>query len=565
MAVFRWRVTSGLFNLASDWANTTLRINPARTTPGINDTAAFATGGGAITGFGSVGDLIVEGGNSLPWLIGAQLQAVTSSIGGPTEVVAGGAWKAGATAIGIATTLTIRDGGLLQASTLVMSAGSALIVLGTGSAVIGSGAGPPGVMTVNATISGAGTITAAGGIADQGTITASGGTLTLNAPISGTGSLQIGTNATLSLTAASASNVTFIGPGGTLEVTSVSSAADPSLSEQGVISGFTAGETILYAGVDAVTSAVATAGGPGLTALRLFSGASFLGSLTLAGSFADFSFKVGPHGAVGTDITLAPRLAPDPVPPPVPVPAPLFDAGYYLAHNPDVAAAGVDPHEHFRASGRHEARNPDAWFDTNFYLQRNPDVAAAGVDPLQHFEAFGWKEGRAPSLLFDDAKYLAANPDVNAAGIDPLVHYVLYGQHEGRATFLGGGTAKADKLIDAAFYDRQLGATLIPTGIEAAQQAAASYGASGWQAGLDPNALFDTKYYLGHNPDVAAAHVNPLEHYESFGWKEGRDPSAAFSTNKYLGAYADVNAAGVDPLLHFMEFGQTEGRIAFTV
>lgn len=29
------------------------------------------------------------------------------------------------------------------------------------------------------------------------------------------------------------------------------------------------------------------------------------------------------------------------------------------------------------------------------YLAHNPDVAAARIDPLQHYEAYGWKEGRA--------------------------------------------------------------------------------------------------------------------------------------------------------------------------
>lgn len=64
---------------------------------------------------------------------------------------------------------------------------------------------------------------------------------------------------------------------------------------------------------------------------------------------------------------------------------------------------------------------------------------------------------------------------------------------------------------------------------------------------------------------MAAAHVDPLLHYEVFGWKEGRDPSAAFSTSKYLAAYSDVKQAGMDPLLHFVLFGQAEGRSAFTV
>jgi serralysin len=61
---------------------------------------------------------------------------------------------------------------------------------------------------------------------------------------------------------------------------------------------------------------------------------------------------------------------------------------------------------------------------------------------------------------------------------------------------------------------------------------------------------------------VAAAGVNPLDHYRSVGWKEGRDPSAGFDTLGYLAANPDVAAAGVNPLDHFLQFGIDEGRTA---
>jgi hypothetical protein len=109
-----------------------------------------------------------------------------------------------------------------------------------------------------------------------------------------------------------------------------------------------------------------------------------------------------------------------------------FDAEYYLAHNADVAAAGVDPLTHYMTYGWHEGRNPNADFDTNYYLAHNADVAAAGVNPLQHYEQSGWLEGRNPSTAFNTNAYLAANPDVAAAHVDPLDHYLNYGINEGR-------------------------------------------------------------------------------------------------------------------------------------
>ena len=242
---------------------------------------------------------------------------------------------------------------------------------------------------------------------------------------------------------------------------------------------------------------------------------------------------------------------------------PLVDYAYYYAHNPDVRAAGLDASAHYATYGRFEGRNPNGMFDTNYYLTQNADVRAAGIDPLKHFENYGWKEGREPSLLFSDAKYLAANSDLRGVGLNPLQHYLEYGISEGRMAFLTGASAPADILVDPTYYDKQLGATLLPTGVAAQQQAAASYDQSGWTKGLNPDAFFDTNYYLIHNADVAAAHIDPLRHYETYGWMEHRDPSAAFSTDKYLTAYADVKAAGLNPLVHYVQYGQGEGRTAF--
>lgn len=197
-------------------------------------------------------------------------------------------------------------------------------------------------------------------------------------------------------------------------------------------------------------------------------------------------------------------------------------------------------------------------FDDAYYLAHNPDVAAAGVDPYRHFLANGWREGRDPSTRFSLMDYLAANPDVKAAAVDPLLHYLKYGRAEGRAAFAVAGPA--DPAVDAAFYY-----AANPDVRAAGASATAHYYAYGSHEGRNPNAFFDTNFYLAHNPDVAAAQINPLLHYERFGWHEGRNPSAGFSTKGYLAAYSDVKSANVDPLLHFVVYGQAEGRAAFAV
>jgi lipopolysaccharide biosynthesis protein len=71
-------------------------------------------------------------------------------------------------------------------------------------------------------------------------------------------------------------------------------------------------------------------------------------------------------------------------------------------------------------------------FDAEWYRANNPDVAAADIDPVVHYLESGASEGRRPGPDFDPAAYLAANPDVAAAGANPLRHYLLLGRQEER-------------------------------------------------------------------------------------------------------------------------------------
>jgi hypothetical protein len=84
------------------------------------------------------------------------------------------------------------------------------------------------------------------------------------------------------------------------------------------------------------------------------------------------------------------------------------------------------------------------FFDAAYYLANNPDVAANGIDPALHFAQRGWKEGRKPGPRFDPVHYLEQNPDVAKAGLNPLLHFADRGRAEGRRGLLpAGGTARA--------------------------------------------------------------------------------------------------------------------------
>ena len=74
------------------------------------------------------------------------------------------------------------------------------------------------------------------------------------------------------------------------------------------------------------------------------------------------------------------------------------------------------------------------------------------------------------------------------------------------------------------------------------------------------SSLFDTHYYLIHNPDVASRGMVPEWHYLLYGGVEGRDPSPVFSSGFYLKQYPDVKDSGMNPLVHYVLYGQKEGR-----
>jgi Protein of unknown function (DUF707)/Protein of unknown function (DUF616) len=67
----------------------------------------------------------------------------------------------------------------------------------------------------------------------------------------------------------------------------------------------------------------------------------------------------------------------------------FFDREWYLRKNPDVAESGIDPVCHYVVFGAREGRDPKPSFSTRNYLSHNPDFAAAVLDPR-----FRWKHRR---------------------------------------------------------------------------------------------------------------------------------------------------------------------------
>ena len=224
----------------------------------------------------------------------------------------------------------------------------------------------------------------------------------------------------------------------------------------------------------------------------------------------------------------------------------LFDSDWYLARNPDVAAAGIAPFAHFMTHGIVEDRDPHPLFSSGWYrIQMYRHNTEANLPPLLHYLSSGRAQRLSPHPLFDPRYYLETYQDVAATGFDPLRHFLTYGAAEWRnphplvwmqrlAEQPGFAKGSANVLIDY-LKDPQL------------------FSAS-------PHPLFNAAAYLADNPDVARAGVNPLLHYCAVGWRQGRAAHRVFAGDWYLAHHSDVLDADVDPLAHYLRHGAQEYR-----
>jgi hypothetical protein len=165
----------------------------------------------------------------------------------------------------------------------------------------------------------------------------------------------------------------------------------------------------------------------------------------------------------------------------------LFDMAWYLAVNPDVADAGIDPVEHFCLHGWREGRRPNPCFDTAWYVKTYGTVIGEHANPLIDYAVSGERLGRRPSQSFDPVKYRLRHrlgPDES-----PLRHFLARQRADARA----GSPSRVLSWI------RRFTARAPEFSIE-----------------------FDPQLYLEANPDVAAAGVDARQHYLQYGKAEGR-------------------------------------------
>jgi len=181
--------------------------------------------------------------------------------------------------------------------------------------------------------------------------------------------------------------------------------------------------------------------------------------------------------------------------------SPLFDAGFYRANHPGLAAARHDPAAHFAWVGAQSGAMPNRYFDTAWFLARNPALAESGENPLLHWQREGAARGLDPNPFLDVGWYLAQNPD--AAGRNALTHWIEVGRAARR----------------------------------------------------DPNPMLDARALTldhGTGPDF-----DPLLHWWHYGTRDGLDPHPLFDAAWYRAEHGLPPAA--DVLAHWLEIGRAAG------
>lgn len=107
-----------------------------------------------------------------------------------------------------------------------------------------------------------------------------------------------------------------------------------------------------------------------------------------------------------------------------------FDAAWYRLKYADDVGHIDDVWKHYLQVGWKLKFDPCEFFWGAWYLERYQDVAAAGLNPLQHFEQHGAFELRDPSPLFD-VDWYSRTYRVDLTSINPLSHFLREGRQKG--------------------------------------------------------------------------------------------------------------------------------------
>lgn len=259
------------------------------------------------------------------------------------------------------------------------------------------------------------------------------------------------------------------------------------------------------------------------------------------------------------------------------VASPVFDVQYYLRTNPDLIEAFGKDYEavlnHWIVNGIPEGRRGSETFDPSWYLKKNGAVARQYgatnyYGAIEHYMKTGRAQGLAGAgtgrgvtrraavtslnhpYIFDARFYLDSNPDLRESlGSDNLAgatqHWLNKGLREGRT---------ASPVFDVQYYRQNTREDYRQNTREDYRQNAREEGSyaqalnywftTGLAQGQRGSRLFDVRYYIRNNRDIAKDYgkdyEKALNHWLTRGLSEGRAGSAEFDPIWYLQQNSDV-------------------------
>ncbi|MBE7248130.1 MAG: glycosyltransferase, partial [Actinomycetospora chiangmaiensis] len=266
-------------------------------------------------------------------------------------------------------------------------------------------------------------------------------------------------------------------------------------------------------------------------------------------------------------------------------PRPDFSCAAYLEAHPHLARAGINPFLHalVRHAGSLAAAAgtalppPDTeqalrlarrLVDGPSYRAGNPDLQAAGVDPADHYMASGWREGREPAPQFDTLAYCLTR-DITYATQNPLVHYVLHGgpARPDREASLALRVATLAPYFDADHYRAGLDGPAADALADASEaELLRAYVDGGWRRYVSPRPDFDPAGFVQARAGSRAVRDDPFFRYVAETLLAGGEPFAeadrlnvpAVDAAWYRATYPDVGAQAA--YLHFAGAGWRELR-----
>jgi glycosyltransferase involved in cell wall biosynthesis len=162
--------------------------------------------------------------------------------------------------------------------------------------------------------------------------------------------------------------------------------------------------------------------------------------------------------------------------------------------------------------------------DEGFYRARAG--LSVDADAAEHYLGCGWRRGLDPHADFE-GEFLRPFYEAAGLGVPPALAWLELSAMGGASPASRAeaetlaGPVRRSALFDAAGYAR-----LLPAGMDPALH----YVVVGERLGWKPSAGFDPSYYLDRYPDVAAAGVSPLLHFDTHGRSEARRPVPAVAS-----------------------------------